>query len=175
MADDFNSLVPTTQIWDASEIKSMDVNSDEFKEFLVLLYQRLNQMAIATNARDIAKYDTQEVICGQEFFPNPTYGISVNSDPIPRGAYRKVINFGALPNSTSTSVAHGIITTPGFTVTRLYGAASNTGSSSYISIPYVSASGNVSLSMSSTNVTITTTGSFSGYTTAYVIVEYLKN
>ena len=55
MADEFNSLVPTTQVWDVGDIKSMDINSDEFKEFLVLLYQRLNQIAIATNSRDIAK------------------------------------------------------------------------------------------------------------------------
>lgn len=175
MADDFNSLVPTTQVWDANEIKSMDINSDEFKEFLVLLYQRLNQISIATNARDIAKYETQEVVCGQEFFPNPSYGTSVNSNPVPRGVYRKVINFGALPNKSSSSVAHGITTTSGLTVTRMYGAASNTSGSLYITIPYVSASGNVSLSMTSTNVTITTTGSFSGYTTTYVIIEYLKN
>ena len=175
MVDTFSSLVPTTQVWDPAEIKSMDINSDEFKEFLVLLYQRMNQLSIATNARDIAKYETQEILCGQEFFPNPAYGVSVNSNPVPRGVYRKVVNFGALPNSTSTSVAHGITTTSGFTVTRLYGAASNTSGSSYISIPYVSASGNVSLSMSSTNVTITTTGSFSSYATTYVIIEYLKN
>ena len=44
--------IPTTSVWDVSEIYSTDVTKPEFKELLVRMYQNLNNMAMATNNKD---------------------------------------------------------------------------------------------------------------------------
>lgn len=156
-------FVPTTQIWDVSDIKQMDVNSDEFKELLVRMYQNLNQIALGVNSRDIAEYNTQETVCGQTFYPNST-------SKEQRSVYRKTVDFGALPNATTKSVAHGISFNSGCSVTRFYGGASNTSSLLYIPLPTTG----VTLSADSTNISITTTTNMSGYNLTYVVIEYLK-
>ena len=173
--DDFNAFIPTTQIWDVEEIKKMDPSSSDFKELVTRMYQLLNQMAIGVNNREIAIYGTDEIPSGQTYFPNPQNGVTIDATAAPRGTYRKTFNFGALPNSGTTSLAHGITMTSGVTITRLYGAASNTTGYSYIPIPYVSAAGNVSLLANSTNIVITTTGNFSSYAITYIVIEYMKN
>lgn len=163
MANQYSGFVPTTQIWDVEDIKQMNVNSDEFKELLVRMHQNLNQMALGVNSRDIAVYNTQETVCGQTFFPG-----SANKEN--RSVYRKTINFGALPNATTKTVAHGIIFNSGCSITRFYGGASNTTSLLYIPL----SNPGITLSANSTNISITTTSDMSGYNLTYVVIEYLK-
>ena len=43
------AFVETTQIWDASQIQEMDVNSPDFKELIIRLYQNMNKIALALN------------------------------------------------------------------------------------------------------------------------------
>ena len=165
------AFLPTTNIWDVSELKDVDVNSEEFKELLVKLYRNLNNMALSINLRDAGYYDRTEFISGQQFFPNPALSSTTSQTPEYRQAFRKVINFGALPNSSTKSVAHELTITNAFTFTRIYGAASDTAALQYIPVP----GGTTTISVDATNVSVTTTSNLSSFGTTYIILEYIKN
>ena len=86
--------------------------------------------------------------------------------------YRKVVDLGALPNTTSKSVAHGIT---GATSWRaIYGLA-NGGSSIGFPLPYADATpaNCVSLYTDGTNIHVAAGSDRSGYT-GYAILEYTK-
>lgn len=169
------SFVPITDVFDVSTIQDLDINSAEFKEFLVRVRQNINDIAMVLNTKNSGYYYQQEFVDGNIFFPNPSLSSTTPQAPTPRQEYRKVINFGALPNTTSKAVAHGITFNANTTVTRLYASATDP-STSYIPIPYASPTlaNNIELSMDGTNVTITTGSDRTGYTICYVVIEYLQ-
>lgn len=167
-------FVPTTNIWDPSEIFSIDVSTPEFKELLVRLYQNLNNISLALNLKDTGYYDLVEFVNGQAFFPNPANSSTTPQNPVYRQAFRKVINFGALPNTAVKSVAHGLTITSGFTFTRIYATASDTTGSNYIPLPYAGINP-IELSVDATNVIITTTSDRTAFATTYAILEYIKS
>ena len=175
-AQNFGSYVPTTNIWDVSQIYSVDVTSPEFKELLVRLYQNINLIALTLNTKDSGLYTTDEFVNGQIFFPDPALTSLSSTTPIARNVFRTVVNFGALPNATSKNVAHNIQPNDGFTFTRIYGASSDTALMTYIPLPYADAAGvdNIQLDVDATDVIITTASDRTNYTTTYVVLEYLK-
>lgn len=132
----------------------------------------LNEIATATNTKDSGIYDAVETITGQQFLP--TFSTSTASNLTYRGVFRKVIDFGALPNAGSKSVAHGITFGSTFSATRIYGAATNP-STSFIPIPFASPTLNlnISLEITATNVVITTGVDRTAYTRCFVVIEYI--
>lgn len=174
---DQGSFVPTTNIWDPTEIYSTEVTSPDFKELMVRLYQNLNKMAISLNLKDTGYYDTQEFVTGQLFFPDPTLRSTSSRTPDFRQGYRKVVIFGTLPNTGTTNVAHGITCSANTIFTRIYGVATDpTVAFSYLPLPYASstAANNIELSVDNTNVTIITGSNRAAYTITSVVLEYLK-
>lgn len=165
-------FVPTNFVWDINLLPDTTLDSPEFRELLVRLYQNINSMCLALNLKDSAYYINSEFLNSQSFFPNPT-----DTNQQYRQAYRMVVNFGVLPNNTSISVAHNIDFTDTYSCTRIYGAASDQADLLYIPLPYASSSGtsNIELDITATDVVITTTGNYSAYTVTYVIIEYIKN
>ena len=171
----FGSFVPTTFVWEIQQIQSSNID-ENLKDILVRLYQNLNQVVLPINTKDTGIYDLSEFVNGQVFFPNTTLSSTTPQAPTARQVYRKVINFGALPNAATKSVAHGITIDTNVSITRLYGAATNPGVS-FIPIPYVSITAltdQAELGMNATNVNIHTAINYSAYTTCYVVIEYIK-
>ena len=171
------AFVATTNIWDVAQLYDIDANSIEFKELLVRLYQNINNIALLLNIKDTGLYNTFEIINGQTYFPNPTLTSSTSGFPTNRQVYRTTVNFGALPNTGSKSVAHNIVVTPSTTFTRIYATASDTTGETYIPIPYASPTlaNNIEIFVDNTNVTITTGSDRTNYTICYVVLEYLQS
>lgn len=177
--------VPTTSVYDIGRIYELDVNSDEFKELLVRLYQSVNNIAVPLNQKDSGLYQTQEFVDGQVWF-NPQ-STSINEG---RVDFRTVVNFGPLPNATQKSVPHNIpidqanntvaMTNP-YSFTRIYGVASRQSTATgliYLPLPFASAvsvADNIELYADDTDVVITTGTDYSSFTICYVVLEYLKN
>ena len=174
--DQGGSLVSTTQLWDVSEIFQKNVGNEDLKELLVRLYQNLNRMALALNSKSSGYYDVLEGYSGQQFFPKPGLNSAGTQYPSFRQTYRKVINFGVLPNTGTTNIAHGITVNAGTLFTRIYGVANDQTGTSYLPLPYASstAANNIELSVDNTNVTIITGSNRSAYLRAYVVLEFLK-
>ncbi len=170
------SFVPTTNIWDVQQLYQVDVTSPEFKELLVRLYQNVNNIALVLNTKTSGYYVQQEFVTGNIYF-QPTASITNNANPQLRQTYRMVVDFGALPNATTKSVAHNIPDVDSnFTFVAIYGAATDPVALSYLPIPYASATNdNIELEVDATSVSITTTSNRSSYTRCYVVLEYLKN
>lgn len=173
--DAIGSFVPSTYILDVARLYQTDVQSDEFKELLVRLYQDINNIILVLNAKDSAYYLTQQFVTSGLMF-------NVNNDINNlRPIYRIVVNCGALPNTTIKSVPHGISPTDftsAWTFLKIYGAASNTSSFNYIPLPYVSSTSladNIEIDVDNTNVYITTGANYSAYTQSYIILEFIKN
>lgn len=169
-------FVPTTNVWDVQQLYELNVNSKEFKELLVRLYQNINKISITLNLKTTGVYQLTEYINGDKFFPNPAT-IGTSNSPLERQVFRLVINFGALPNAATKSVAHGLTITSGFTFTDIYATASDTAGMSYIPIPYASPTlnQNISINVDAANVNITTGINRTNYTTTYVVLEYIKS
>ena len=127
------------------------------------------QIASAVNNREISVYTTQELPNGQQYF-NPSNAQLFQS------VYRKVIDFGALPDTTTKSVAHGLTFDANTIFTHIYGAASDPTGTTYIPIPYSSPTlnENISLSVDGTNVIVETGIDRTNYTTCYIVLEYIK-
>jgi hypothetical protein len=171
----FGSFSPTTFIWEIQQIQSSDFDP-KLKDTLVRLYQNLNQMQIILNGKDSAIYTTEEFINGQLYFPNPLLASSSSTTPTERQVFRKVIEFGPLPNNTSISMPHNIEINSTFSLTRLYGASTNSTVTSLIPLPFASptAADNIQLEATNTNIVITTGKDQTAYTTTYIVIEYLK-
>ena len=163
--------IPTTQMWDVQQLYDADIDP-KLRELLVRMYQNLFLMANTLNQKDSALYMNQDFMNGQLFF-NP----ASNSPDEYRPDFRKVIDFGALPNSVDKPIAHGLTFTADTTPTRIYGAAINPLIPRLIPLPYPSVvpGANIELWVDGTDVHITTTIDYSMYTRSLIVIEYLKN
>ena len=149
----------------------LEVNKDfpaEWNEFLGKFLDTYRDIANAVNLRDIALYDTQEIIIGRKFFPSTT---STNVSRLYRETFRKVIDMGTVVTGLNT-VAHNIdVNTPSdFTFTNIYGVVQDKAASLFVTAP----NDNIHLEVDSTNVRLTIPALYNNFT-AIVILEYLKN
>lgn len=110
-------------------------------------------------------YSTEETVTGKTW---------IDGKPI----YRKVINFGALPNTSTKTVAHNLSNA---IFLRIYGVAyaSNIPNTYYYPLPYstcstVGVARNIELAVDGTNVEIVTGADRSSLDTTYVVLEYVK-
>lgn len=128
-----------------------------------IIVDRQTRLADAINTREIAQYEPVELINGQHWFNTSSSQSNL--------AFRKVIVFGALPNTGTKSVAHGI--TGIVAITKLYAGCTDT-AGTYISLPYAG-SDPIEIYADNTNVTVVTLTNRSNFTICYVVMEYLKN
>lgn len=88
-----------------------------------------------------------------------------------KNIYRKVINFGALPNNTSKYMAHNISNIE--YVVDCYGNAQNS-SGSTTKLPSNNGTINTNLYATKEEVRVVTNGDRSSYTVCYITIEYTK-
>lgn len=92
-------------------------------------------------------------------------GTWVSGKPI----YQKTIDFGALPNNTTKSVAHGISNLD--FIVELCGSAKRPSDNTYIKLPD---SPGQDLYVQGANLVVGTNSNKSGYTSTYITIQYTK-
>lgn len=172
------NLLPTTDIFNVSNIESMNVSSPDFKQLIVKLAQNANQQNLAINSKGSGTYSSLEDLSGN------TYAIGTGSSATgvvntAKGSYIKLITFGALPiASTAKSIAHGIPFTAAYKIIRISGGATNPTTQVYIPLPFShpdSAAYGISLLVNATHVIVTTgTADWSAWTETFIFIEYVK-
>ena len=170
------AFLPTTGVFDRSIIDAIDIKSPEFKDFLVRLYQRTNEIALSVNIRDAGFYVEEEFINGQLWFENKTLSSKTSKAPQMRQVYRKVIDVGSLPGAPGTqTTAHSIPITTDYSFTRIYGTASDTTGLIFLPIPYATATAAdiIEIKVDVTNINITVGKDMSAFNKCYVVVEYI--
>lgn len=176
-------FLPTTEIIDVESLRGEKISDDQLREALIRIVQAFNDSNIAVNLKDTGMYPLEEYVNGQTFFPDPALSSLTAQAPEFRQVFRKVINFGALPDGALTkSINHfitiDVVTQPLITFTRIYGCASDLTAPEYIPIPYVEPTAvvnNIEITVNATQVTINTGIDQSRFTTCYVVLEFLKN
>jgi hypothetical protein len=142
---------------------------EDWKESRTFIAQVLRRIANTLNTREVGWYLDDETISGQSFIPGVSSTTNNYIKPLFRNVYRKVVDFGALPNAATKTVAHGIQITSSYTITRIYGAATDPVALSAQPIP----NRDISLVLTATAIAISTTLNLSIYTRCYVVVEYM--
>ncbi len=174
--------VPNTFILDMELIENVDLNSPEFREQLINLYQNLNLIAISLNQKTNGAYPLTEINSSQQLFAAPD-SITSSIPAIARPIYIKAIDFGALPNNGTKSVAHDIklldTFVPGnpttYSAVNIYGGATDQAAKLFFPLPYTSTTGDhIQLNFDGTNVNITTLSNRTNFTVTCVILEYVK-
>lgn len=137
---------------------------NEWSDAQAFLTETIREISTGVNDRASSYYVTSETLAGKKVIPG-------SSSREFRQVFRKVIDFGTLPNTTSTSVAHGITWTSTTTLLYAYGAATDPTAVNSISF---STSNLINLVVDNTNVTVTTTADYSGYTRTFITLEYIQ-
>jgi hypothetical protein len=164
------SFLPTTNIWDTNQLDDINVNSDDFKELLVRLYQNINNIALAVNTKDTGFYVLEEFVNGQLFFNANTAG-PTDLKPVFRRVYNVTVSFN---NTDTIQKAHYLSINEQWSFTRIYGAASNTTTLAYYPIPFAGAAGAyISMTVDSSNIVIVNESGVD-FDTVYLVVEYIK-
>jgi len=176
--DRFGAFLPTTTIFEIEDIQNISINSPEFKDFLIRLRQSVNNLSLMVNIKETAIYDPTEIVSGKVWFPDPALTSKTPKKPIQRQGFRKVIDFGSLPNTGTKSVAHGI-TFPSpdtYQAIEIYGTATDPTSSTNIPLPYASPvlANNIELRVDATNIIITTGSDRTSFTKSSVVFEFIK-
>jgi hypothetical protein len=86
--------------------------------------------------------------------------------------YKKVVDFGALQNGTTVSVAHGISGT--FTPVKIHGMAYSTTASFGARVLSQSFGGYCDLRLYGADISVITASDLSTYTSSFITIEYIK-
>lgn len=156
------NFIPTTNIWDVSQLYEVDVKSPEFKELLVRLYQYVNNIAVALNNKVSSIYLKEEFVNSKQFF-----GTVDSSQLNLRPNFWIVIDTGAFGGAAA--VNHGIAFDANTKFTNIYGAATD----SINLLAYPLPNQNIDVHLTATQVIITNTSGVT-FTSSLVIIEYLK-
>lgn len=132
----------------------------EWAENIPVTANNLNEMQNTINGNIIDYYSTNEI---------KTNKVWINNKSI----YRRVYEFGALPNSTNKNIDSNL---SNIKIVNIYGFAVATNNTT-IHLPYAATAlaNNVSLSFSFDNKIVIETGTNRSEYTGYVILEYTKN
>lgn len=142
---------------------SVELSEDptELRYDLNDLYQTI---ASAVNNKIGGLYVPQEKINSQQYFD------ATNVQKL-RNVYRMVVDFGALPNTATKSVAHNISGwNSAFRLTQCYGASTDPTGLQAIPLP----NDGILLSVDATNVNVTTSSNRSAFTATTIVIEYTK-
>ncbi len=163
-AQQFESFVP---VYD-----TVPETWEDGRQFLV---EQLKRISNAVNVRVVGWFLDEELLAGKFFIPSTTN--VTGAAPQFRTVLRMVVNTGQLPNAGTKNVPHGITFDANFTLTQIYGAATEPPpGTTAIPLPYVDANpaNNIQLYMDGTNVKIVTTSNQSKYTRSFVTIEYIQ-
>lgn len=171
--NNYGISLTTTFLFDVDDIQELEIKP-EFKETLIRLYMNLNRMLLALNKKENGYYPLNQILSGQQFFPNPSASYLEQSNY--REVFRLVINFGALPNATTKSVPHNIAINAGVSFTHIYGTATDPVNFNYIPLPYASPTliDNIELKVDATNVTVITGINRTAFTETYIVLDFMK-
>lgn len=148
---------------------SLDFPSEP-NELNLFVQAIIKRIANATNSKESGLYVPLETATFISYFTDG------NPQKF-RNVYRKTINIGPLPNTGVITIAHGISFDSNFTVTRIYGSATDPTNLEYIPLPYADPDPTkcVSLFANGTFIVIQTGSNRETFTRCTVVIEYTKN
>jgi len=150
---------------------------DSYEEAKRVLTDYLIRVAEGVNARELAQYQDASINASGENISDTVTGqawfVPGDANKFRYGS-RTVVNFGALPKSTTKSADHGISVTNDTIFTRIQGTASVPGTT-FIPVPYANTAGNpVEVWVDATKVYVRTNADYSSYTQCFIVLEWIN-
>lgn len=164
-SQNFESYVP---VYDAIPDKWEDA-----REFIV---EQLKKISNAVNIREIGWFLDQELLSGKAFIPGINDASDGGTNQQFRTVLRKVVDCGALPNTGTKTVPHGITIDANFTLIDLYGAATDPTNLISFSLDRSAPTlaQQVSIFLDANNINITTGSNRSSFTRSFIVIEYIQ-
>lgn len=154
-----------------SYVPVYDVVPEKWEDAREFLVEHLKKISNAVNIREIGWYLDEELLSGKQFIPGVTATGNVQQF---RSVFRKIIDFGALPNTGFKAVPHGINVDTRFTLLHLYACATDPVGLTSFEIDHAeNLTGNVWMYMDANNINIVTNSNRSSYSRCFVTVEYI--
>ena len=88
--------------------------------------------------------------------------------------FRKVVNFGAMPNAANKDVAHGIPTEDIDWIVSCEGVAADRTFGIFLPLSYPTAAARIELFVIGSTIRITTDSDFTNWDECFIILEYTK-
>jgi len=177
------AYLPSTQVWDTSEVESAEGVNDPTKELVIRMYQKLADMATMINYKETGLYPTQEFVCSKKYFANETLTSTSGRTPKLREVIRKTLPWldevtgtSALPNAALGNMKHVLTFDANTVLVGLTAACTDPTHRVYMTLPYVScAKGTIAIWANATDVFIECCG-FDGtdFTINNIVIEYIK-
>lgn len=136
---------------------------DDEVQFKLKFNDNNRDHAVAINNREISLYLNQEIYTGGILFDN-------------RPIFRMVVDCGALPNTGTSLTPHGITLTPNFAFLKIQGSAFDPTALEGIPLPFADSTpaNCISVTVTTTDIEITTGSNRSNFTTSFILLEYIK-
>lgn len=170
--------VPISDSYDSEVIQGLQVDSPEFKDFLVYLQYAISTLATYTNAKPSGRLNPTEEITGKSLAPSATTTSFNSSSSIRRSTYWVTVPIFNLQNAVASTYNHNIpiadVQQASFTGVYLYGSVTDPVTFTTISLPYAQGANNISLQYNGTVLTVTPNFDARAYTKGYVTIEYVK-
>lgn len=162
------SFIPTSTIFDVTQIAEINVNSKEFKELLVRLYNTVISMAFVLNNKATGYYVLDEFVTGKNYFAS-------DNSQNPRPIYGIVVQMGAITAGATVTVAHNLTITSTWQILNMEAVANDTVNLIYYPLNWASTSTtkDIQLTMNGTNVVIINNTAVN-FTKCDVYIEYIK-
>lgn len=158
-------FVPTTNVWDVQQLYQVDIKSPEFKELIVRLYQNVNNIALALNAKESGLYAPYEFVTGEVY--------SLTGSNSQNGGFRTMIITGTVGPGT-TSINHNLDVKDSWLWVEIYGCLTDSVNFLGYPINFADSGGNtISASVNATQIVINNNSGVS-FTNGMVILKYIK-
>lgn len=154
-----------------------DVVPDKWEDARPFMVEQFKKISTAVNIREIGWFIDEEVLSGKAFIPGLNNVLGGATSQQFRQVFRKVVDFGTLPNAGTKSVPHGITVDNNFTLTFLGAYATDPISLTSFPIPYcdpLALASGVALTLSATTVNITTGIDRTNFTRCFITIEYMQ-
>jgi len=166
-----STLLSLTQSYDPTQIRELETDSEEFKEFLVQLYLTTNDILSNLNLKDSGQYGKTKSISGQQYFPNP-------ADPANalRSSVRVAFDMPGLVNNGTTVVNladFGVVFDNKVTFVNHRVIATSSTSLLSFSLNFYDGANIARYRITQTQVIITTVGIFNAFDKVQVVLEYI--
>ena len=173
----FNSegyYLATTGTYDSDVIQGLDVNSPEFKDYLVYIQQSLNDHALFVNNKPSGKLNSYEQISGRTLGAPQGTSLGTRSD-LRIAAYHVTVFVNDLAMG-AVNYLHNIpdVDNVNFNGLYLWGSVTDPVNFITLSLPYIGPEGYIGLKYDDTNLIVTSSFDTSAYTKGKVTIEYTK-
>jgi len=136
--------------------------SQNDKELLRNVFRKTNELVYIINTKDTAIYNDEEFFTSQQWYFGQDQGEQ-------KMIYRKVIDFGALPNAGVKSVAHNLPVNASWDFIKATIKAFDP-----IAVQWIVDDPGLEMTIGTAAISIETTIDYSDFTQCQVILEYTK-